>query len=44
MFGECLVTYLVSCRVATAGGGKDLPENEITIGGNRGERRREAQS
>ena len=43
-FCSDLVTYLVSCKVTTAGGGKDLPENEINIGGNRGERRREAQS
>ena len=43
-FCSDLVTYLVSCKVTTARGGKDLPENEINIGGNRGERRREAQS
>lgn len=37
-FCSDLVTYLVGyCKVATAGEGKDLPENEINIGENRGE-------
>lgn len=37
-FCSAMVTYLVGCKAAGAGGGKDLLENEINIEESGGER------